>query len=438
MADDGRPPYFYVFKGDVMQKKILILSHNPARDYTSDSILALELRARGHVVWLNHFLKDDGLRITIIKPDIVIIPEVRCEYSIKLAEQCKKYGIQVVVKMCEFGITEESLGSIHPDYKTAIFGRFPVNHCIDLFLAWGPKMKTMMLEHMKLESDKVVVCGAFQFDQYFLPPPPVSLRTGTKKAILFAGGFAYADRNKEFCMPEADPESKLHSMFVEKDQNNRSRWLDMISKFVGRYGNEWEIYIKPHPGERPEPYTAVLRGLPVKFMQPTTGFFAIQKADFLIHAGSTMGYEAHLKNIPSINYANNCDDAIVSSISPKCETEDSLFKTFDDINSRTTPRSTAPVEILNTLTEYYGIVDGNGNKRAAEAINNLPDNVTNIFDEWVHPKEPNYITPNVFPQIENWRCDGCKNGYYVVGEPREMVKCPFCGIANVKIMPVST
>jgi surface carbohydrate biosynthesis protein len=419
-------------------KKILYFSHNPFRDASPDGILAHELRLLGNHVWLNTFLQNDAEKVCHIKPDIVVLPEIRVEYAKEFARQCGQYGIKVVVKMCEFGISEESLPNISEAYKEAIFGRFPVDHLVDKFLAWGPEMKRMMVEQMGITPDKIDVCGAFQFGHYFVPAPPVSMKTGKKKTILFAAGFPYADRNKEFCMPEADAtDSKFQSKLVEKDQYARGRFLDTILKFAKKHSDKWEILVKPHPGEKQTPYDAVFRRQPVRVLNQVCGRASLEGVDFLVHSGSTMGYEAHLLNIPSINLYNNCEDVVVSKVSPNCNSEAEFFRKFNAINKR--PKSSAaPKDIIEKLRGYYGACDEYACRRAAVAIDKLPVGPTLVPDEWQHPKEAKYLTDGVILGIESWFCAGCRNTYFVANKHREMVKCPFCGIANVKTVKPET
>jgi surface carbohydrate biosynthesis protein len=416
-------------------KKILFFSHNQYRDNSPDTVIAQELRKLGNLVWFNTFLQEDGEKVCHIKPDIVVLPEIRVEFAEEFAKQCGYYGIKVVVKMCEFGISEESLPHISDRYKEAIFGRLPLNNIVDRFLAWGPKMREMMIEHMKLDPYKVVSCGAYQFGHYFLPPPPVTMKSGKKKTILFAGGFPYADRNKEYCMPEADASDlSFQTKLVEKDQFHRGKLLDFLPVFAKRYSDDWEILVKPHPGERAEIYQAVLKRFPIKVLDNVCGFASLQGVDFLVHSGSTMGFEAHLKNIPSINIFNNCEDVVVSRVSPNCDTAKDFFRTFNAINKKPLS-STAPADIINKLRGYYGDWDSSACRRTAVAIDNVQIGPTRIPDAWARPTEPKYMTDGVAVRVETWHCSGCRNSYFLVDKIREMVKCPYCGVANVKIQP---
>jgi surface carbohydrate biosynthesis protein len=417
-------------------KKILVLSNNAARDYGPDSIFKIELEKLGHFVWHDHFLRDDGKKVMYIKPDIVVVPEIRVEYTDWFAKQCRHYGIKVVVKMCEFGCSEEALQSIHPEYKKAIFGRFNVNESADLFISWGPKMKEMMVEHMGIDSEKIFEAGGFQFDPYYLPKPTVNMRTGERKTVLFAGGFPYADRNPEYAMPEAESNHEIQSYFVNKDATMRGKFLNLIRSFCDRYKSKYEVFYKPHPGERNECWNSVLKNTGAKSVANLTGFMSMQDTDFLVHSGSTMGFEAHLMGIPSINVFNNCEDPFIAKSSPLCHSEQEFFNLFRQLSRKRKWVSACPTETKKAADAYYGSVDGYGNRRAAVAVDALEVGKTTFPDNWVYPTEWKYPTPGVIQLVEVWTCDGCKNRYHLDGSlRREMVKCPYCGIANVKINP---
>jgi surface carbohydrate biosynthesis protein len=411
-------------------KKCIIYTHNPIRDPITDDCLTVALRKIGHMVWRRNYLDCDKHMVVYIKPDVIIMPEIRCEYSRDFAKQCKEWGIQVVVRPCEVGITEESIEGISEDYRRAIFGEnWPVADYIDLMLCWGPKMKDLFIKYGGVPEEKMAVVGGIAFDQFFLPEPPEKVERTEMKRALFATGFAYADRNPQYSVPEALSTDGLHQDMVTTDMNGRSRWFKIIQKFMAEHGDEWEIWIKGHPGEKEQVYKAVLRDS-VEICPPLPPVRAFKYVDCVVHAGSTMAYEAHLKNMPGINLLNVCQDTIVSKISPNVNTYDELVDAMNKLEFGKSNADPAIIEILERY--YYGTTDGKASERAAEAIDALPDSETKIPDEWPVCNEMRYVSKGVLKRVELWHCKGCGNQYHVQG-PREMIKCPFCGIANVKM-----
>jgi surface carbohydrate biosynthesis protein len=411
-------------------KKILMLLHMPGRDSGFDSMLAHELKTRGHMVWLKQFLTLDRQSICIIKPDILYVPEIRNEYTRDICNLVRQWGAQVVIKLCEFTITEESIPFISEEYKNAIFGNINFNPSCDLVLGWGKKSVELVRKYCPVSAEKVVPCGGIAFDQYFTPIPPMERKP--EKSIMFATGFAYADRSPVYSVPEAKHGEAIHRQFVESDRTGRSEWIKMIRAFLAdeRF-KDWFIYIKPHAGEKQQIYDTIFRER-VAHVSPIMPAFAIlETVDVLIHAGSTMGYEAHLRNKPAFNYFNNCQDRIVAAISPNHNCTSDLFNAIETVELG---KSNANPEIIKNMDDnYYGPVDGKAYIRAADAIELLPPCNPNIPDAWPPMTQFRYPDKDVLQTCHQWRCDGCNNIYYVTAE-REMVKCPYCGIANVRIV----
>lgn len=415
-------------------KKIIVFTHNIVRDPITDDCLSVELKKQGHSVFRRAFLADDKNMVLCTKPDIIVLPEIRCEYTRDYAKQCRDWGIKVVVRPCEVGISEESLETISEDYKRAIFGNWDINNCIDLMLCWGPKMADMFAKYGNIEASKITTVGGLAFDQFFLPEFPEEIQPSSKRRVLFATGFAYADRNAEYAVPEALPNDPLHRNMVAIDAKGRSEWFKVIKRFWAEHGNDWDISVKLHPGEKEEVYRTVLKDT-VSYCPNWPVVRALRHYDVVVHAGSTMAFEAHLLKKPAINLMNVCQDVIVSKISPNA----SSYEEMVDLLKKSVPsagcelKSNADQSIVDILKrDYYGTCDGKASERAANAISSMPDAETKIPDDWPKSDDMKYITDCILTCVEQWQCRGCGHNYHVRG-PREMVKCPFCGIANAKI-----
>jgi surface carbohydrate biosynthesis protein len=412
-----------------MNKKVLILTHNHGRDVFFDKLLEQELSNRGHKTWLRGYLKGDKAAVCAIKPDIVVLPEIRCEYTRDFAYQLKQWGVQVVVRLCEVAITEDSIPKISDAYRRAIFGNWPANHCADLVLAWGAKTKKLLSQYGSFSSEKIHAIGGIAFDQYIGKPlPPIVERNDDKERIMFCTGFAYADRNQEYSMPEALPEDPLHSELVQTDRASRSKYIDMVKWFISKHSDKYHIEVKPHAGEKELVYKKMLGDSVV--LNAMTGFQALYNAEYFVHAGSTMAFEAHLVNRPAFSFSNVCQDVVVSKISPSFDTKEKLFKAIEKTPSG---KSNANPEIISRLAEYYGPVDGNAYIRAADLIDSMPRNTTSVPDVYPKASSPRYLTGDVIIDMMQWSCEGCHNAYFVKSRHREMVKCPYCGIANVRV-----
>jgi len=398
--------------------KVLIISHLPGRDDIADKMLAREFGKRGAMVWIYPILEHPHDAICTIKPDIVVLPEVRLEYTRDIAKYCHEWGCLVVQRRCEMGITGES--EMDGDLERSLFGNLEVEPYIDLDMIWGPKFAEQVEAH-GMPREKIKIVGATGFDPYFLPPPVVE--PYEKKRVLFAGGFGYADKNAIYAIPEAKPGDSLHHRLVKADRENREQFAELIRAFMQRYP-DWEVFVRPHPGEVYSWYSERLPGIKPAIEFPA--LVAIQLVDLIIHPGSTLAYEANFVNRPTLNFRNTNLDALVGRIAPQCDTVEALLNAVLDVELG---KSNADPQVIEALAEYYGPVDGKANERVAEYTLSVwkPKKVT-IPGTWPKPKHPQYLIPGVLAPYQAWMCPAC-GSHFATGLQRDMTKCPYCGIA---------
>jgi len=393
-------------------KKVLILSHIPMRDEIVDNLIGNEL-SKDHMVWVASILQNPRQVICTVKPDIVLLPEIRLEFTRDLARYLQEWGVMGVTKETE--LTEE--------LERCLFGNLEYEKYIDLDLCWGQCFADMVAEH-GTPKEKIKVIGGIGFDPYFINPPEVKPYDNTR--ILFAGGFGYADKNAIYAVPEAKPGEKIHIDLVKADRNNRNTFARMMQKVMDAFP-DFEYFVRPHPGEK------------YKFYQDTFGDkirplgnihcrAAICSVGLVIHPGSTMAFECHLEGKPSLNYRNTNLDTLVGAIAPLFLDADSLI---DEIRKLNWERSNADLNIINKLDPYYGKVDGKAHKRIANEIRQLKTTSTNIPNSW--PKDDvKYLTQGVYAGLDARACSTCQNIAFT--EPyRDTYKCPYCGIVCSKL-----
>jgi len=407
-------------------KKILLLSHIPPRDDIPDNLIKKALEASGHLVWKQSVLSYTRGVILLLKPDIIIFPEIRCPATVDTVKLLHQWGAKIVQRRCEMGITAES--EMSEELSRAMFGNWPIKDYVDLDLVWGKKFADMIVKAGAMPRGKIKLIGGIGFDQYFIPPPPI--KRDKRKTVLFATGFGYADRNPVYAIPEALPEDNIHVDLVSNDRAYRDRFGNLIEAFLRLYGDEWKVLIRRHPGESWDYYK---RRFENRAEDDTFGpaVASLNLCDVLIHPGSTMAYEAHLMNKPSLNFRNTNLDTLVGAIAPTYQNVGEMLDAFEEAAGL--GKSNADPKIIERLNrDYYGTVDGKAHQRAADAIAKIKIGKTNYPDQW--PKdEPKYLTPGVYPMVAGWRCGQCGNSYNVIDINRETVKCPYCGIANVRV-----
>ncbi len=410
-------------------KKVHVFCHNQQRDGQFDSMLHHELE-KSNMVWTTRLLANDRYNICILKPDVVVLPEVRNEYTLELAKRVKEWGGQVVVRHGEMGITEESItDDFDAAYKKAIFGNIDFNDHVDLVLVFGKMQAMQMQKYRGVDEDKIRVIGNPNLDPYFTPDEP-GKREKEGKTVLFATGFPYADRNANYVMPEAPLGAEIHKYFKRLCNEKRSEWIKLIQWFLDTY-KDWTVKIRPHSGEKIEVYQTLFKDK-VKYIAGPPSRMTLRDNDIIVHAGSTCAFELHQLGIPGIIYSPITRDVLLRRLHPACERIDKFEEIF---NSAEPGKSNVNPEVYKKFEEdYIGPVDGKAHKRAAEYINSLPPVEKNdIPDGWPPIKEPaETIDPDIALYGEVWSCAACGNKYFVTNQ-REMVKCPYCGIACIRV-----
>jgi surface carbohydrate biosynthesis protein len=365
----------------------------------------------------------------MIRPHILVVPELRCEYTLDLARKTKEWGGKVVVRLCEMGITKESIKEISTDYRDAIFGNYSMRGSVDLMLAWGKNQVSLIRKYTDIEPEVVKGIGGIAFDQYSYPL--TTRYNKTKPVILLATGFPYADRNTDFAIPEAKCGQGLHKKWVETGREGRMKWIKMIRLLYAYFGDKYHFRILPHPGEKPDVYQSTLKGIG-EIVTTSSAFIEVNIADIVVHAGSTIGYEAHLLKKPAFNYMNVCEDVVASKLSPNINSPLELIGAIESVGKG----SNADPRIARKLTTwYYGPVDGKATIRCVDEIDKIEVSKKLTYPEqWPKTTEPlDNIDKDIVLKTLRWYCSACCNSFFVTNMKREMVKCPYCGISCVKM-----
>jgi len=427
-----------------MIPRVSIMTNLPQRDATVDNILADELRELGYEVWVTNFLPKNREHILHFKPHILVIPEARCEYTVELARQCMEWGIRVVVRRTEGGAAWDAWDKMGRAEQATVIGAWPYD--VDLEIVWSEDFRDLLIKHGYLPAEKVVAVGAMPFDVYLRAPKPQVLRQ-QKPHLLFAPGWGHADRSPEYNVPEAPFGSPIHRDAWQRHSYGREVWLHMMRRVYQEFGDVFDLFVRPKTGELPIAYQNTLGGR-IKVVVPCPTEVALANTDLLIHAGSTMGIEAHLYNIPALSFFGNVNQVPgyeYPHVSPDFEDVDALLKAISKIrfteqiikNHDGTvgkvfkAKSNANIKNLKKLEkEFYGTIDGKACKRAAAAIERLPvtdDIEKNIPALWP-PAKKEFDAPGVYKHVMTWKCECC-GGQCVTEFGRDMIKCPWCGIS---------
>jgi len=299
--------------------------------------------------------------VLYFKPDIVIGPEARCEFTVNFYNNCKSWGIWTVVRRCEGGTAPGAWDVMGQPEKDTVIGAWEYD--VDMELVWCEKFRDIIAKNGYLPEDRYKVIGGVPFDPYF-QMPHVN-RPNTRKNMLVAPGWGHADTNPKYNVPEAPPDSPIHADAYGRHRRGREAWLSMIDKLQKEVSPIWNVFLSLKVGELPAEYQQRL-GNRVQYVQPGQSMRdVLANMDFIIHPGSTLGLEAHLSGIPGQSFCglyNQTTGYQYPHVHPDTEDIDELIK-----RAKETPRgkSNANVESVKELErEFYGPIDGKAMERA--------------------------------------------------------------------------
>lgn len=405
-------------------RKVLILCNLPQRDMASDQILATKLREEGFEVRVVPFLPRPREHIIYYKPDIVIGPEARCEFTVDLYDRCMEWGIHAVAKRTEGGAAQAAWDVMDQSERDTVIGTWTYN--VSKELVWSMDFADLLGEHGYIPRDRVDAVGALPFDPYF--QPPYRERTKGRRNVLLATGWGHADRNPKYNVPEAVPESPIHADAYNRHREGREHWIELMAKLRDNLPSTYNLYVRLKVGEHPKEYQARL-GNKVQILMPCDTKTALMNTDLLLHAGSTMAIEAHLLDIPAISFMgsqNQTRGYQYPHVSPDLASVDEVVKLVKTIDMS---KSNADVDAVARLEkEFYGWIDGKACDRARDSICNLEDNKTNIPNAWPAEKK-DYTFPGCSKLYVGWQCETCGRPTYTLDQTADMLKCLHCGIS---------
>ena len=209
--------------------------------------------------------------------------------------------------------------------------------------------------------------GSLVMDPYHLPglqkwlPPKEQLcaKLGidpAKKNMILATRWTYADRDPKTAIPEAMTKQGRAANELPEVQKRidmclqgRKDWLEVIELLNRRFGGEWNVILKVHPGEKPDEYRQFIaqRGLNTPVILDGYMVEMLPHMDLLLHCASTTALEAHYLGIPAFNYKDPDPTALpISRLSPLCKDFAELAEAMENVDLG---RSNADLDVLRAL-----------------------------------------------------------------------------------------
>lgn len=419
----------------------IIFSLTAQRDTVVDEEIAIHLRTFGHEVDVHGYIHNARQSVPYLKPDFVVIPMVGGQFKLDFVKKCKQWGIEVIVRRGEAGVSREQFNKLDKKRQKIIIGGWDYDPYVDLELVWGGEFLNLIAEHGHIARHKLKACGGFAFDAYF--DPEVKRKANGKRAVLFATGFSCGESDKpspECGIAKDDPyQQELH----DKSRKGRDVWIKSIKAVHNKFGDTWEYFLKVRPGELTTEYRNELGEIVTILDQGYSAIKALQRVDLVIHTGSTLAIEANLLGIPSFNFFNMNPDLKLAGVSPRLYDTEGLIESMKEVDlSRSNIYPMGPYN--EVVSRLYDQIDGKACQNAAEAIREhlvslcrikgMSEVVgalkTTIPDTW--PLEPDYLKPPSTLEESNktdkkWICPACP-GRFFTPKCTVIADCPFCGM----------
>lgn len=409
------------------------------RDRIVNEQIAQHLEVMGHEVDVHNYIHAARHSVPYMKPHFVVHPMIGGQFKLDFVKKCHEWGICNIVRRGEAGMTRDSLMEASEARRGIVLGNFDYNEYVDMELVWGTNFGNILINERKIAHGKVHACGPFAFDIY------CHGRTKRKndglRAVLFATGFSGGEEalpSPECGIGEDHP---YQEALKKAAREGRDKWIKAIKLIADC--SAWKIFIKVRPGERTDEYLKAFGKHPVVTVLPAAypAHEALKKVDLVVHTGSTLAIEAHLLNIPSINFHNMNPDKMVRSLAPQYEKINDFLMALPDIDLSQSNIIGRPYREL--VEKLYDRIDGHATARAAQYIDTEvsmrqfpPEDERKALIPDIWPKEVMYPTDTVSPEPDEafpltMLCICCHNKFYTNQVPKKgrlFQKCPFCGM----------
>jgi surface carbohydrate biosynthesis protein len=245
-------------------KNIVMLVDNKARDLDVAALIAHHLQAKGidcHIEPLEAY----RAVLSAYRPELIIFNHLTASHLVEWSKRLAEIGVLTAVLPNE---------GIFYDHDVLQFnaGRHHNGAHIDYFFCWNEPHRQALLANGFSHGTRVETVGVPRFDFYFEPWSRAVHRAwakGGRPRLLFATNFTTA---RHFELPRSESDKlfapwagriPLYTDYwpaVEAHWRARNRALDYLTALAA--AGEYDIVLRPHPGEDAAFYARWLDSLP--------------------------------------------------------------------------------------------------------------------------------------------------------------------------------
>ncbi len=243
-----------------MKPRIVILVDNKKRDLPGSALLAYHLEQRGIEVFLEP-LEAWRACLAAYKPHMILFNHLLGSHLVKYSQELHARGILVGVLPNEGILYDKEVLAFNA-------AKFHNKAHIDYFFVWNQAHKEAIEEGNDGSIRHVEVVGVPRFDFYF--PPLAPKKTSPSPTILVCTNFVFAQYQErdptiadKLFAPWKDRVSSYKNYWdlIRTNHHSREKFFSFLDTLV-HDPSQYNIILKPHPGEDPEIYRIWYKKLP--------------------------------------------------------------------------------------------------------------------------------------------------------------------------------
>jgi len=362
--------------------RIGLVVDNPKRDLDGLVLLGLELKKRGHHVFLIP-MYDQGFEIPALGLDIVVL-----NYARKANTQYILSYVQAGIKVCildtEGGVWENDEQFVRSTNHQELA---PI---IDQYYFWGPRQAEAFKRLTKMNANKLKVTGCPRFDFYHSSwlPALTSVRTYSQKPILMISNFALS--HPKFGTATSEIQAMVDAGYTKdyailrqnEDIRHRKELIQLVHQLIQDFPDR-PIVIRTHPFESDTDYREIFKDHPqVEVVCEGTIGSWLKESIVSIHFNSSVSIDAYMMKKPSLIplwlTSNLTREMAEISFGLSIKTHD-----YDHLKSiikktQIDPKHLSQLEVEAgaeaVLNDWFVTCDGQSYLRVADAITQFAEN----------------------------------------------------------------
>jgi len=352
-----------IFKKD---KKVVFLLDHPSRDLLPASLIGEQLNSEYIIDYQDGFYPPSGpnfFRRIKGNEALIVTPSYHVKRTRNIRSMAKFSNAKIVLLHSEQFLAPVSY---REKFNLDCFEDFDKD--VVLHLVWNQSFKSLLIKH-GIRPEKIKVIGNPKFDSHR------SLRTQkTDKSILFITNFNAADFSdlewskfkKEYFLDENDLSNVLY-------QEIRRKFIQSLTHLVSQdYVKNFDIIIRPHPGENRKAYNELLKFHNIKLSSHKDLGQDLARCGLVFLFTSSVAFEAFVMDRPV--FAIEWGKLPAELMQPPSE-DYNWYQSNEILDIIKNPSNYNQAITTDQFEKYFGDAHSSATRNAAKEINILLNHI---------------------------------------------------------------